>query len=68
MMPFLELTLHLILSNRSLLPRFSDSNTIGDTGATALAAGLKDSSLQNLLLRECFVLLFGALLPPRGDK
>ena len=55
MMPFLELTLHLILSNHSLLSRFSVGNAIGDAGATALGAGLKDSSLQNLYLGECFV-------------
>ena len=67
MMPFWELTLHLILSNRSLLPRFSGSNKIGDAGATALAAGLKDAHLKELYLSECFVLLFGAP-PPRGDE
>ena len=68
MMPLLELTLHLILSNRSLLPRFSDNNSIGDAGASALGAGLKDSKLTELRLSECFVLLFGAPLPPRGDE
>ena len=68
MMPFWELTLHLILSNRSFLSRFSDGNSIGNTGASALGAGLKDSSLQRLGLSECFVLLFGAQLPPRGDE
>ena len=60
MMPFWELTLHLIFSNRSLLPRFSDSNKIGDAGATALGAGLKGSSLQILTLSECFA----TRLPP----
>ena len=64
-MPFWELTLH--LSNRSLLSRFSDNNSIGDTGATALAAGLKDSQLKILALGECFVLLFGAPLPVTND-
>ena len=68
MMPFWELTLHLILSNRSLLSRFSDNNKVSDAGATALGAGLKGSSLQKLYLRECFVFLFGAPPPPRGDK
>ena len=68
MMPFWELTLHLILSNRSLLSRFSGSNTVSDAGATALGAGLKGSSLHKLLLSECFGFLFGALPPPRGDK
>ena len=68
MMPFWELTLHLILSNRSLLSRFSDGNKICDAGETALAAGLKDSKLEMLNLSEYFVLLFGAPLPPRGDK
>ena len=63
-MPFWELTLHLILSNRLFLPRFSGYNSIGDTGATALGAGLKGSSLQELHLGECVVLLFGAPLPP----
>ena len=52
MMPFWELTLHLILSNRSLLSWFSGQNSIGDAGATALGAGLKDSSLQELGLSE----------------
>ena len=55
MMPFLELTLHLILSNRSLLSRFSVGNSVGDAGATALGAGLNGSSLQVLGLSECFV-------------
>ena len=68
MMPFWELTLHLILSNRSLLSRFSDENQVSDAGATALGAGLKGSALTHLDLGECFVLLFGAPPPPRGDK
>ena len=55
MMPFWELTLHLILSNRSLLSRLSASNQVSDAGATALGAGLKGSSLQYLYLGECFV-------------
>ena len=54
-MPFLELTLHLILSNRSLLSQFSGANKVSDAGATALGAGLKDSQLQTLDLGECFV-------------
>ena len=68
MMPFWELTLHLILSNRSLLSRFSDGNSVGDAGATALGAGLKGSALTYLDLGECLVLLLGAPPPPRGDK
>ena len=50
---FWELTLH--LSNRSLLPQFSGSNKISDAGASALAAGLKDSKVDYLVLGECFV-------------
>ena len=65
MMPFLELTLHLILSNRSLLSRFSDGNSVGDAGARALAAALKDSALTGLWLRECLNCCSGRLLPRR---
>ena len=41
------------LSNRSLLSWFSGGNSISDAGASALAAGLKDSRLEALSLSEC---------------
>ena len=55
MMPFLELTLHLILSNRSLLSRFSGKTEVSDAGASALGASLKDSQLTELSLSEWLI-------------